>query len=75
LDFLCYLSGVLEDTPSPRRGISADVIWGKYRKGEEKKGENVKENGRKWKKKRKGEEEELRQKGHNKSKKRSIMEG
>jgi hypothetical protein len=30
----------------PPRGISVDVIWGKIWKGEEKKGENVKEKGR-----------------------------
>jgi hypothetical protein len=31
--------------------ISADVIWGEKRKGEEKKGESVKEKGRRGKKK------------------------
>ncbi len=39
----------MENTPPPRGKISADVIWGKKYKGEEKKGDNVKEKGRKGK--------------------------
>jgi hypothetical protein len=60
-------------------GISANVIWGKKTwKGEEKKGENVKEKGRTGKEnEKKGSKrvkllqnrEELRQKGHNGSRK------
>jgi hypothetical protein len=52
--FFQYHAGVyiLENNPPPRGGkqISAHVMWRKkYEKGEEKKGENVKEKGRKGK--------------------------
>jgi hypothetical protein len=37
----------LENTPPPRGGkISADIIWGKNMKREDKKGEDVKEKGK-----------------------------
>jgi hypothetical protein len=39
----------LENTPPPGGGISADVIGGKNMKRQRKKGENVKEKGRKGK--------------------------
>ncbi len=71
--------------PPGGRGISADVIWGKNMKRQREKGENVKEKGENVKEKgRKGKEnekrrskgvkylqkrEELRQKGHNSSRK------
>jgi hypothetical protein len=47
----------------PKGGISADVIWGKNIKREEKKGENVTEKGRKGRKGKENEKKKGKKKG------------